>query len=65
MSRIHDVFHVSVLCKEEIDTSCIIPSMPIEIREDLTVEMKPIKILDQSFKELRSKIFVRKGECKP
>ena len=39
--------------------------MPIEIREDLMVEMKPIKILDQSFKELRNKIFVRKGECKP
>jgi hypothetical protein len=44
-----------VLQKAKKDPSCILPPVLIEIHEDLTIEMKPIKILDQSLKELRNK----------
>ena len=44
---------MSLLRKVEIDPS----RFPIEIKEDLTLEVKPMKILDQSEKELRIRKF--------
>jgi hypothetical protein len=55
LTKIHNVFHVSLLRKAEVDPSQILPQVPLEIDEDLTVEVKPMKVLDYSEKELRSK----------
>jgi hypothetical protein len=49
------VFHVSLLRKVDVDHAQILPQVPIEVKEDLTLELRPIRILDQEVKELRSK----------
>ena len=46
LTKIHNVFHVSMLQKAEIDPTQVLPQVPIEIEEDLTLEVKPVKILD-------------------
>jgi hypothetical protein len=55
LAKIHDVFHVSLLRKAEVDPSRVLPQIPLEIDENLTLEMKPVKVLDYSVKELRNK----------
>ena len=55
VTKIHDVFHVYMLRKAEIDPAQVLPQVPIEIEEDLTIDVKPVKILDRSGKELRNK----------
>ncbi|XP_071912325.1 uncharacterized protein [Coffea arabica] len=55
LSRIHNVFHVSMLKKYHIDPSHILQPEDIEIDETLTYEEKPIKFLDRKVKELRNK----------
>ena len=40
------VFHVSLLWKAEMDPSRVLPPVPIEAKEDLTLETRPIKIMD-------------------
>jgi hypothetical protein len=37
LTNIHDVFHVSMLQKAEIDLAQVLPQVPIEIEEDLTL----------------------------
>lgn len=49
------MFHVSLLQKAEVDPSRVLPIVPIEVREDLTIETKQVKIMDQSEKLLRNK----------
>ena len=44
-----------MLRKAEIDPAQVLPQVPIKIEKDLTLEVKPVKILDQSEKELRNK----------
>ncbi|KAL9376529.1 hypothetical protein Peur_030649 [Populus x canadensis] len=55
LAKIHDVFHVSLLKKAEVDPSRLLPQIPLEINENLTLEMKPVKVLDYNVKELRNK----------
>jgi hypothetical protein len=55
LAKIHNVFHVSLLWKVELDPSKILPHVLIEIYEDLTINMKLVKILDHNVKELRNK----------
>jgi hypothetical protein len=40
LAKIHNVFHVSLLHKAKLYPFGILPLIPIEIREDLTVNMK-------------------------
>ncbi|GKV18307.1 hypothetical protein SLEP1_g28708 [Rubroshorea leprosula] len=49
LAGVHDVFHVSLLRKYVLDPSHIINPEPIQLREDLTYDEHPIRILD--FKE--------------
>ncbi|GKV34371.1 hypothetical protein SLEP1_g42748 [Rubroshorea leprosula] len=49
LAGVHDVFHVSLLRKYVPDPSHIINPEPIQLREDLTYDEHPIRILD--FKE--------------
>jgi len=55
MVKIHDVFHVSMLWKAEIDSTRVPPQVPIEVNEGLTMEVKSMRILDQINKVLRNK----------
>ncbi|KAL9357422.1 hypothetical protein Peur_050675 [Populus x canadensis] len=55
LAKIHDVFHVSLLRKAEVDPSRVLPQIPLEIDENLTLEMNPVKVLDYSVKELRNR----------
>jgi hypothetical protein len=52
LAKIHNVL---LLWKVELDPSKILPHVLIEIYEDLTINMKLLKILDHIVKELRNK----------
>ena len=49
------MFHFSLLRKADVDPSRILPQVPVEVKEDLTLELRPIRILDREVKELQSK----------
>jgi hypothetical protein len=53
--KINDVFHVLLLQKADVDASRVPPQAPLEKKEDLAMEVKQIRILDQSEKELINK----------
>jgi len=55
MNKIHDMFHVSLNQKAYIDPSWIFLQVPQETKEDMTLEVRLVKILDESEKGLRSK----------
>ncbi|KAH9801781.1 Endonuclease [Citrus sinensis] len=55
LSRIHNVFHVSMLKKYVPDSSHVLDYKPLQLEEDLTYEERPIKILDKKIKEVRNK----------
>ena len=55
LEKIHNVFHVSLLWKAEVDPSRVLPPIPMEVKEDLTLETRPVKIMDRSEKTLRNK----------
>ena len=55
MAKVHNVFHVSLLRKADVDPSRVLPQVPVEVKKDLTLEVRTIKILDSGEKELRNK----------
>ncbi|XP_071902656.1 uncharacterized protein [Coffea arabica] len=55
LSRIHNVFHVSMLKKYHPDPSYILQPESIEIDETLTYKEKSVKLLDRKVTELRNK----------
>ena len=57
LSRIHNVFHVSMLKKYIPDPSHILETPPIDHEEDLSFEVQPVAIVDQEIKQLRSKFY--------
>ncbi|GMI79508.1 hypothetical protein HRI_001620100 [Hibiscus trionum] len=46
LSRIHDVFHVSMLRQYHPDPSHVIQVQDVELRPDLSYEEEPVQILD-------------------
>jgi hypothetical protein len=50
---IHDVFHVSMLQKYLQDPSHVLESEPLQIRQDVTYEEVPMRIVDRKENELR------------
>jgi hypothetical protein len=44
-----------MLRKADLDPTRILPQIPMEVQEDLTMEVQPVQIMDQSIKELRNK----------
>jgi hypothetical protein len=44
-----------MLRKADLDPTRILPQIPMEVREDLTMEVQPVQIMDRSIKELRNK----------
>ncbi|XP_045791713.1 uncharacterized protein LOC123886442 [Trifolium pratense] len=55
LSRIHDVFHVSQLRNYISDPSHVITPDDIQLKENLSFEVPPIKIADRKMKSLRTK----------
>ncbi|XP_071926101.1 uncharacterized protein [Coffea arabica] len=55
LSRIHDIFHVSLLKKYHPGPTHILPPEDVELDESLTYEERPVQILDRKVKNLRSK----------
>jgi hypothetical protein len=55
LDKIHDVFHIFLLKKAEVDPSQFLLQVILEINKDLIIKVKSVKILDRSEKELRKK----------
>jgi len=55
LANLHNVFHVSQLRKYIADSSHVLEFDDIKIREDLTVNIGPMRILDSQVKKLRGK----------
>ncbi|KAL5566168.1 hypothetical protein UlMin_029332 [Ulmus minor] len=55
LATVHNVFHVSMLKKYVPDKSHVLEQEPIEIQEDLSLQEKPVQILDFKVKTLRNK----------
>ena len=54
LSRIHNVFHISMLKKYVLDLSHILEALSFELNEDLSFKVQPVGIVDQEIKELRN-----------
>ncbi|WJX45504.1 hypothetical protein P8452_32379 [Trifolium repens] len=55
LSQIHDVFHVSQLRKYVPDPSHVITPDDIQLKENLSFEVPPVKVADRKMKRLRTK----------
>ena len=55
LSRIHPVFHVSMLRKYIADPSHVLQPQAVELSEDLTYEVFLVAIVDQQIRQLRTK----------
>ncbi|KAA3465780.1 reverse transcriptase [Gossypium australe] len=55
LEKIHNVFHVSMLCCYRSDPSHVISPTEVEICSDMTYGEKPVKILGWDVKKLRNK----------
>ena len=56
LSRLHDVFHVSMLKKYLHDPSHVLTYESLDVDPKLTCEERPVKILDRKDKVLSNKI---------
>ena len=55
LEKIHNVFNVSMLQEYKPDPFHILATPPVKLREDLSYEAQPIRILDRQNRVLRSK----------
>ena len=55
LSRVHNVFHISMLRKYIPDPSHVLKALEIELRDDLSYEEQPVQNLGREEKELRNK----------
>jgi len=55
LSKIHDVFHVSLLRKYIPNPTHVLETQPIQVNEDLSYEEEPVQILDRKEQVLRTK----------
>ncbi|CAN6576505.1 unnamed protein product [Malus baccata var. baccata] len=55
LSKVHNVYHVSMLRHYVSDPLHVIPPQPLEINPDLTYDEEPVTILDWKDKVLRNK----------
>ena len=55
LTKLHYVFHVSMLRKYCFDTTHILPVQDIQVQEDFTFDEEPKAILDREIRQLRNK----------
>ena len=55
LAKLHNVFHVSQLRKYVASPDHVLEEDDIQVREDLTMQAKPVRILDSQVKQLRGK----------
>ena len=55
LSNLHNVFHVSQLRKYNSDPSHLLEPENVQLREDLTFDLPPMRIIDKKVKQLRNK----------
>ena len=55
LTKLHYVFHVSMLQKYCFDTTHILPVQDIQVQEDFTFDEEPKAILDREIRQLRNK----------
>ena len=48
LARIHDIFYISILQKYMTDSSHVLRDQPVELKEDLTYEERPVQIVDRN-----------------
>ena len=54
-SRVHNVFHISMLRRYIPDSSHVLETPEIELRDDLSYEEQPVQILGREKKEICNK----------
>ena len=55
LGNLHNVFHVSQLRKYIADPAHVLEDDDVQIREDLTIGARPVRILDSQVKQFRGK----------
>ena len=58
LSKVHNVFHVSMLCKYIPDPSHILRDQPVELKDNLTYKEQPMQIVDRREQILRNKVIL-------
>ena len=56
LSKVHNVFHVSMLRKYIPDPSYLLRDQPIELKDNLTYKEQPMQIEDRKEQILRNKV---------
>ena len=56
LSKVHNVFHVSILRKYIPDPSHVLRDQPVELKDNLTYKEQPIQIVDRIEQILRNKV---------
>ena len=56
LAKIHDVFHISVLRKYMADPLHVLRDQPVELKEDLNYEERPVQIVDRKDQVLWNKV---------
>ena len=54
--KVHNVFHVSMLCKYIPDPSHVLRYQPVELKDNLTYKEQPMQIVDRREQILRNKV---------
>ena len=55
LANLHNVFHVSQLRKYIVDPTHVLEADDVQIRDDLMLDVNPIRIVDSKVKKLRGK----------
>ncbi|XP_030509007.2 uncharacterized protein LOC115723664 [Cannabis sativa] len=55
LAETHNVFYVSMLRKYMLDPSHVLNYERMELKQDLSYEVRPVRIIERETKELRSK----------
>ena len=56
MSKLYNIFHVSLLRKYIADPSHVLVHQPIELEDDLSYAEEPVQILDRREQVLQNKV---------
>ena len=58
LSKVYNVFHVSMLRKYIPNPSYVLKDQPVELKDDLTYKEQPMQIVDRREQILRNKVIL-------